>query len=102
MFLSDSGSDYSGLDEEEEEEFDELDYREEGQFWATNDEPVQKAESPTFDLEYEDEQPSPEPVISLFAIGKLCRWFQILFYFQNLTYELNQMFWIGAFVCEYN
>lgn len=70
----DSGSDYSGLDEEEEEEFDELDYREEGQFWATNDEPVEKAESPAFDPEYEDEEPCPEPVISLFAIGKLCRY----------------------------
>ncbi|XP_030575970.1 putative ATP-dependent RNA helicase DHX57 [Archocentrus centrarchus] len=70
----DSGSDYSRIEEEEEGEFDELDYREEGQFWATNDEPVEKAESPAFGPESEDEQPTPEPIISLFAIGKLCRY----------------------------
>ncbi|KAM4570366.1 putative ATP-dependent RNA helicase DHX57 isoform 2-T2 [Odontesthes bonariensis] len=67
-----SDSDYSGL-EEEDEEFDELDPREEGQFWATNDEPVERAESPEYDPEV-DERPTPEPVISLFAIGKLCRY----------------------------
>ncbi|XP_061570302.1 putative ATP-dependent RNA helicase DHX57 [Cololabis saira] len=69
-------SDYSG---EEEEEFDELDDREEGQFWVTNDEPVEKAESPVEKAEsppYDsgDECPTPEPVISLFAVGKLCRY----------------------------
>lgn len=57
----------------EDEEFDEWDFREEGQFWATNDEPVEKAESPAFGPESEDERPTPEPIISLFAIGKLCR-----------------------------
>lgn len=69
--FSESGSDYSKG--EEEEEFDELDHREEGQFWATNDEPVERAESPAYDPESEDERPTPEPVISLFAIGKLSR-----------------------------
>lgn len=69
---SESDSDYSGEDGDEEE-FDELDHRDEGQFWATTDEPVEKAESPAYDTESDDERPTPEPVISLFAIGKLCR-----------------------------
>ncbi|KAM9328553.1 putative ATP-dependent RNA helicase DHX57 [Pholidichthys leucotaenia] len=68
-----SGSDYSRTDEEEEEEFDELDHREEGQFWSTNDEPVERAESPRYYRECDDDRPKPEPVIS-FAIGKLCRY----------------------------
>ncbi|XP_042179578.1 putative ATP-dependent RNA helicase DHX57 [Oncorhynchus tshawytscha] len=60
---------------EEEEEYDELDYREEGQFWNTHDEPVESAESPVFDPDSEDERrPTPEPIIGLFAIGKLCRY----------------------------
>lgn len=71
FYCSDSASNYSGG--EEEEEFDELDHREEGQFWATNDEPVEKAESPVYDFESDKDQPPSEPVISLFAIGKLCR-----------------------------
>ncbi|KAM4523457.1 putative ATP-dependent RNA helicase DHX57 [Fundulus diaphanus] len=66
-----SGSDYS--EDEEKEEYDELDHREEGQFWVTNDEPVERAESPAYNPD-EDERPAPEPVISLFAIGKLCRY----------------------------
>lgn len=66
-----SGSDYS---RGEEEEFDELDHRDEGQFWATKDDPVERAESPEYDPESDDERPAPEPVISLFAIGKLCRY----------------------------
>lgn len=68
-----SGSDYSE-EEQEEVEYDELDHREEGQFWVTNDEPVGRAESPEDEEEDEDERPAPEPVISLFAIGKLCRY----------------------------
>lgn len=68
LFIRESGSDYS----EEVEDFDELDHREEGQFWATNDEPVERAESPAY-LDSDEERPTPEPVISLFAIGKLCR-----------------------------
>lgn len=73
LFLSESGSEYSG-GEENEEEFDELDHREEGQFWSTNDEPVERAESPAYEpYESDDERPKPGPVISLFAIGKLCR-----------------------------
>lgn len=70
--LSESDSDYSG-GEENKEEYDELDHREEGQFWTTNDEPVERAESPAYEPESDDERPPPEPVISLFAIGKLCR-----------------------------
>ncbi|KAM7367031.1 hypothetical protein PAMP_014956 [Pampus punctatissimus] len=66
-----SGSDYS---RGEEEEYDELDHRDEGQFWATNDDPLERAESPEYDPDSEDERPAPEPVISLFAIGKLCRY----------------------------
>ncbi|KAK2858882.1 hypothetical protein Q5P01_003502 [Channa striata] len=68
-----SASDFSG-GEEDEEEYDELDHREEGQFWATNDEPVERAESPADGPDSDDERPPPEPVISLFAIGKLCRY----------------------------
>ncbi|XP_026182398.1 putative ATP-dependent RNA helicase DHX57 [Mastacembelus armatus] len=69
----DSASDYSG-EEGDEEEYDELDHRDEGQFWATNDEPVERAESPPCEPESDKERPPPEPVISLFAIGKLCRY----------------------------
>lgn len=50
-----------------------MDYREEGQFWATNDEPVERAETPDYGSESDEERPPPEPVISLFAVGKLCR-----------------------------
>ncbi|KAJ0012415.1 hypothetical protein NQD34_016749 [Periophthalmus magnuspinnatus] len=66
-------SDYSG-DEEEEEEYDELDHREEGQFWATQDEPVDRAETLDYNSLSDEEKPPPEPVISLFAIGKLSRY----------------------------
>ncbi|KAJ8013856.1 hypothetical protein DPEC_G00034150, partial [Dallia pectoralis] len=70
----DEGEDYDD-DEEEEEEYDELDYRDEGQFWTTHDDPVEGAESPVYDPDSEDDQrPIPEPVIGLFAIGKLCRY----------------------------
>ncbi|XP_062339112.1 putative ATP-dependent RNA helicase DHX57 isoform X2 [Osmerus eperlanus] len=70
----DSGSEYEESEEGEEEEFDELDYREEGQFWNTHDEPVESADSPVYELESEEDRPSPEPIISLFAIGKLSRY----------------------------
>ena len=72
----DSGSEYEECEEgeEEEEEFDELDYREEGQFWNTHDEPVESADSPVYELESDEDRPSPEPIISLFAIGKLSRY----------------------------
>ncbi|KAM9835767.1 putative ATP-dependent RNA helicase DHX57 [Aulostomus maculatus] len=78
--LDESGSDYSREEAEEEEEegawdeHDELDHREEGQFWTTNDEPVERAESPEYDPESDEERPAPEPVVSLFAVGKLCRY----------------------------
>lgn len=50
-----------------------MDHREDGQFWSTNDEPVERADSPACEPYSDDERPPPEPVISLFAIGKLCR-----------------------------
>lgn len=72
--LSESGSEYSG-EAENDEEFDELDHREDGQFWSTSDEPVERAETPDYEPYYsDDERPTPLPVISLFAVGKLCRW----------------------------
>lgn len=70
---SESNSDYSG-DEGEEEEYDELDHRDEGQFWVTQDEPVERAETPDYDSLSDEERPPPEPIISLFAIGKLSRY----------------------------
>lgn len=73
-FNHESSSDYSG-EEDDEEEYDELDHREEGQFWETQDEPVERAETPEYDaLSDDDEKPPPEPIISLFAIGKLYRY----------------------------
>ncbi|XP_011611798.2 putative ATP-dependent RNA helicase DHX57 isoform X2 [Takifugu rubripes] len=58
-----------------EEEFDELDHRDEGQFWATKDEPDEGEDSPAYQLyESDGERPAPAPVVSLFAIGKLCRY----------------------------
>ncbi|KAM8884775.1 putative ATP-dependent RNA helicase DHX57 isoform 1-T2 [Synchiropus picturatus] len=65
------GSDCSG--NVQEEEYDELDLREEGQFWSTHDDPLERAETPDYDPDCEEERPPPEPVVSLFAIGKLCR-----------------------------
>ncbi|MBN3305976.1 DHX57 helicase, partial [Amia calva] len=68
-----SGSE--GEEEEEEEEYDELDYREDGQFWRTADDPVECAESTVFEPSSEEEEPqSAEIPVSLFAIGKLCRY----------------------------
>ncbi|KAM6986672.1 putative ATP-dependent RNA helicase DHX57 isoform 1-T2 [Aplochiton taeniatus] len=62
-------------EEEEEENYDELDHREDGQFWNTHDEPTENAESPVYEQDSEDERrQTPEPVISLFAIGKLSRY----------------------------
>lgn len=69
--LSVSDSDNPGG---EEEEFDELDHRDEGQFWSTKDEPGERGDSPAYELyESDSERPPTGPVISLFAIGKLCR-----------------------------
>ncbi|KPP56085.1 putative ATP-dependent RNA helicase DHX57 [Scleropages formosus] len=65
-----SGSDF----EEEEEEYDELDYREDGQFWETRDDPVERAENPVMEADSEEARRTPEPVVSLFAVGKLCRY----------------------------
>lgn len=73
LYPSESDSNYSG-EEDNEEEIDELDHREEGQFWNTQDEPVERAESPGYEpYESDEDRPTPEPIISLFAIGKLCR-----------------------------
>ncbi|XP_049617276.1 putative ATP-dependent RNA helicase DHX57 [Syngnathus scovelli] len=66
----------TGLNDEEEEEaeeYDEIDHREEGQFWTTTDEPVERAASPE-EYESDHERPPAEPVVSLFAIGKLSRY----------------------------
>lgn len=69
-----SGSEYSG-EGENKEEFDELDHREDGQFWSTTDEPVERAETPDYEPYHsDDERPTPPPVVSLFAVGKLCRY----------------------------
>ena len=85
LFRSESGSDYYEEEEdeeeeegeEEEEEYDELDHREDGQFWRTHDQPVEKAERPVgpveVEIESDEERPSPEPVVSPFAVGKLSR-----------------------------
>lgn len=60
--------------EGEDEEFDELDHRNEGQFWATNDDPVEGEDSPAYEPDDSDgESPNPGQVISRFAEGKLCR-----------------------------
>uniref|UniRef100_A0A8B9RK37 RNA helicase n=1 Tax=Astyanax mexicanus TaxID=7994 RepID=A0A8B9RK37_ASTMX len=71
-----SGSEYEGEeDEEEEEEFDELDHREEGQFWNTHDDGVEYAEDGVYEEDYKEEKSvKPEPVVSLFALGTICRY----------------------------
>ncbi|XP_061523869.1 putative ATP-dependent RNA helicase DHX57 [Phycodurus eques] len=69
----DEHEDETGFDDLREEEHDELDQREEGQFWSTNDEPMERAESPR-EYESDNERPPAEPIVSVFAIGKLCRY----------------------------
>ncbi|GAA6065157.1 putative ATP-dependent RNA helicase DHX57, partial [Tachysurus ichikawai] len=70
-----SGSDYEGEEEEEDEEYDELDHREEGQFWLTQDDGVGNAEEAVCEEDSEEETAAkPEPVVSLFALGTLCRY----------------------------
>uniref|UniRef100_A0A3B3QJM3 Putative ATP-dependent RNA helicase DHX57 n=1 Tax=Paramormyrops kingsleyae TaxID=1676925 RepID=A0A3B3QJM3_9TELE len=69
----------SGSEPEEEvvEEYDELDYREDGQYWETHDEPMERAESPavpSMEAETEEGSRPSEPTVSLFAVGKLCRY----------------------------
>lgn len=69
--LSASDSDCSGG---EEEEVDELDHRDEGQFWCTKDEPDESESSPVYEpCDSDSERPPPVQVISLFAVGKLSR-----------------------------
>ncbi|KAJ8248547.1 hypothetical protein GJAV_G00243170 [Gymnothorax javanicus] len=71
---------YSGSDAEEEEydddeERDELDHREEGQFWETRDEPVEFAEGSRVEPDSEEEEKPPaEQPVSLFAVGWLSRY----------------------------
>lgn len=76
VFLSNSGSDYEGGEEDEnEEEYDELDHRGEGQFWVTNDDGVEYAVNEDWmEDSVEEKHAKPEPVISLFALGTLCRY----------------------------
>lgn len=76
VFLSYSGSDYEGGEEEEnEEEYDELDHRGEGQFWVTHDDGVEYAENEDWmEDSAEEKHAKPEPMISLFALGTLCRY----------------------------
>ncbi|XP_021336395.2 putative ATP-dependent RNA helicase DHX57 isoform X1 [Danio rerio] len=70
-----SGSDYEGGEEEEDEEYDELDHREEGQYWITHDDGVEYAETDDWmEDPVEEKHKKPEPVISLFALGTLCRY----------------------------
>lgn len=79
--MSCSGSDYEAGEEEneEEEEYDELDHREEGQFWITHDDGVKCAEDYEWMEDSEEEkQTKAEPVISLFALGTLCRYWLLL------------------------
>ncbi|KAK1171604.1 putative ATP-dependent RNA helicase DHX57 isoform X1 [Acipenser oxyrinchus oxyrinchus] len=64
---------YSGS-EPEEEEYDELDYRDDGQFWCTNDDPVEVSDSAVFEPDSEEEREVCEIPISHFAIGKLNRY----------------------------
>ncbi|XP_030627357.1 LOW QUALITY PROTEIN: putative ATP-dependent RNA helicase DHX57 [Chanos chanos] len=70
-----SGSDYGPEEEEEEEEYDELDHREEGQFWTTHDDGVECAEDCGYEESAEEDTcTTPDPVVSLFALGTLCRY----------------------------
>ncbi|MGH0141482.1 UNVERIFIED_CONTAM: hypothetical protein FKN15_021449 [Acipenser sinensis] len=64
---------YSGS-EPEEEEYDELDYRDDGQFWCTNDDPVEVSDSVVFEPDSEEEREVCEIPISYVAIGKLSRY----------------------------
>lgn len=51
-----------------------MDHREEGQFWLTEDNGVGCAEEGVCEEDNEEETSSkPEPVVSLFALGTLCR-----------------------------
>lgn len=79
LFLSYSSSDYEGGEEEEEneEEYDELDHRDEGQFWVTHDDGVEYAENEDWmEDSVQEKKAKPDPVISLFALGTLCRYKQ--------------------------
>ncbi|XP_039513078.1 putative ATP-dependent RNA helicase DHX57 isoform X2 [Pimephales promelas] len=74
---SNSSSDYEGGEEEEEneEEYDELDHRDEGQFWVTHDDGVEYAENEDWmEDSVQEKKAKPDPVISLFALGTLCRY----------------------------
>ncbi|XP_051946382.1 putative ATP-dependent RNA helicase DHX57 [Xyrauchen texanus] len=64
-----SGSDYEGGEEEEE-----LDHREEGQFWVTHKDGVEYAEDGNWMEDAVEKHTKPEPVVSLFALGTLCRY----------------------------
>lgn len=73
LLFEPSGSDFEA--EDEEVEYDELDYREEGQFWSTHDDGVDCAEDGVYEEDYKEEtHAKPEPVVSLFALGTLSRY----------------------------
>lgn len=68
-----SASDWDSS-EGEEGELDELDHRDEGQFWSTRDQPDESEDGPACEpYDSDKERPTPAPAISLFAIGKLSR-----------------------------
>lgn len=86
MFIL-SGSDYEGQEEYEEEEYDELDHREEGQFWITQDDGDGCPGDSVYKEDHEEETPPKlEPVVSLFALGTLCR------YPMSLSFYLLRVF----------
>jgi len=62
------------------EEYDELDHRQDEQLWLSRDSPDTLAPAALLEevdrgegWEEEEDRPSPEPIISPFAIGRLCR-----------------------------
>ncbi|TRY60779.1 hypothetical protein DNTS_032212 [Danionella cerebrum] len=71
-----SGSDNEIDEEEEDKEYDELDHREEGQFWITHDDGDECPSKEDWMLldPVEEKQEKPEPEVSLFALGSLCRY----------------------------
>ncbi|XP_039595001.1 putative ATP-dependent RNA helicase DHX57 [Polypterus senegalus] len=60
--------------EPEPEEYDELDYREDDQYWLTNDEPLERPDYSRFKSDSWEVQEVCKTPPSPFAIGKLCRY----------------------------
>ncbi|XP_064411237.1 putative ATP-dependent RNA helicase DHX57 [Latimeria chalumnae] len=57
--------------EEEGEEYDELDYRDDHQYWSTTTDVTEVAESTSFEYLYEEVK---KPKVSPFAVPKLCKY----------------------------